>query len=192
MKKGHVRKDLLDKHLSDPELLPALIASAKSLSRHEQTAEEMTIAMKKQTAEMKQLNDKCRTHASEATRQATDLNRLVAKCRRQEADIERLTALVRIYQPSDLTSAQITTIRRAIVGAINIGAPLYNEGNIRGCAQLYETTTKTCMETVGDSPGLAHSEFTSALEFCELDSPTDDEKAWKLRRAFDAILEHYD
>jgi hypothetical protein len=73
---------------------------------------------------------------------------------------------------------------RALQAAISRGAPLYNSGDIAGCAALYLDVARS----VRDGGSLTE---LSALEFSSLlDSPPADAnaRAWALRHAFDRFL----
>jgi hypothetical protein len=77
-------------------------------------------------------------------------------------------------------------IRTLLAQAIQIGAPAYNAGDHRGCFEIYAATARLIVKTLtGGEP--AKERLRQALDRCrELDDT--DQKAWTLRRAFDAIL----
>lgn len=84
----------------------------------------------------------------------------------------------------------------ALIGAtINVGAPRYNSGDIRGCAALYWTTIDLIAETpaVRGFPGYAKA-LAQVKPIIELEAPAGpftpaaiDAFAWELRHALDAV-----
>ena len=84
----------------------------------------------------------------------------------------------------------------ALIGAtINVGAPRYNGGDVRGCAALYWTTIQLIHETpaVRGFPGYAKT-LAQVKPIIELDVPAGpftpaaiDAFAWELRHALDAV-----
>jgi Zinc finger, C3HC4 type (RING finger) len=118
----------------------------------------------------------------------------------QQQQIQQLTDRVEAARRSAVSASTsvsdermsptvIATIKRAIVRAINRGAPMYNAGDISGCANLYQITAQECIREGARS--LAQARLEEALETCDMIERSDDEKAWALRRAFDAILDAY-
>lgn len=81
----------------------------------------------------------------------------------------------------------INYIGNAIVGAVNIGAPLYNRGNIEACYRVYEGAvldiTRNAAACVGPNKALNTGLREAANRVNYVD------KAWALRDAFDGVLE---
>lgn len=71
-----------------------------------------------------------------------------------------------------------------LVMAIDRGAPLYNHGDHAGCVAVYEAAARRAMEA-GDGVGAWHRQQLMAALSERAASPSD--RAWALRRAFDAI-----
>jgi serine protease Do len=74
----------------------------------------------------------------------------------------------------------------AISSAIELGAPLYNEGNHEACYRIYEGTAMK-FEREGACKGVREAFGTGLLRAATLDSFT--EKAWALRDTFDGLLD---
>ncbi len=84
-------------------------------------------------------------------------------------------------------------LKEFLIFAINQGTPLFNGGDHYGCYRIYEFAAKRIIwgsAQCPDSPALvqAGKALQAALEHAEA-VPTAKEKAWALRRVFDAILE---
>jgi hypothetical protein len=75
-----------------------------------------------------------------------------------------------------------------IAAAINNGSQMYNSGDIKGCAGLYESvSTQLLTQGVDGYPRLAIEEALSRVVNVDFN-----EKAWLLRYAFDAIISYAD
>ncbi|HZC06313.1 MAG TPA: hypothetical protein VE338_11815 [Ktedonobacterales bacterium] len=82
-----------------------------------------------------------------------------------------------------------------ISATINVGAPRYNQGDVRGCAALYWTTLRLIAETpaLRGFPGYAKAvaQIKPVLEFAVPAGPfttaATDAFAWELRHALDAV-----
>ena len=102
-----------------------------------------------------------------------------------------------INNANDNTSAsnkQMETLEELLIRTINIGAPIYNKGDKRGCYELYiEAAKHACSQpqlfkaAVGQ---LLESATEEAMEvIASSDSEIDyDQAAWILRRCFDSVL----
>src|SRR5581483_3412820 len=76
---------------------------------------------------------------------------------------------------------------RAYIGlAIQIGAPAYNLGDLRGCYEVYACTARLLLQGVKGADE-ARQTLREALEQCSTQVDVN-EQAWIMRRAFDAIL----
>jgi hypothetical protein len=73
---------------------------------------------------------------------------------------------------------------RAIRAAISRGAPLYNSGDVAGCAALYMETARATAVS-GSLTDLSSLELVSLLQSPPADANT---RAWALRHAFDRFL----
>ena len=91
-------------------------------------------------------------------------------------------------------SSKLETLEELLIRTINEGAPMYNQGDKRGCYELYMDAAKhACMQpqvlktAVGE---LLESATEEAMEVVTEESPPDyDQAAWILRRCFDTILD---
>ena len=86
------------------------------------------------------------------------------------------------------TNAQKTLIFKTIQGAIEVGAPLYNDGKISACYQLYEgaaadLTQRLTTSCAGPKRALSDGQRRAA----KLDDPG--AQAWAMRDTFDGMLE---
>jgi Transmembrane protein 43 len=70
--------------------------------------------------------------------------------------------------------------------AIEIGAPVYNSGDLRGCYEIYAATARLIVKTF-DGGRSAKKRLQKALDQCSQLNDAD-KKAWAMRHAFDAIL----
>ena len=78
-------------------------------------------------------------------------------------------------------------VANAIVGAINIGAPLYNQGNIEACYRVYEGAIYDVSRNAAACNGPNKALNAGLKEAATRGNFTD--KAWALRDAFDGVLE---
>jgi len=81
----------------------------------------------------------------------------------------------------------LALVQRRIVEAIQRGAPTYNDGDFRGCYEIYERTARQIEQTLpaacrGPTRALRDGRQTAATR------RTDAEKAWAMRDAFDGLL----
>lgn len=102
---------------------------------------------------------------------------------------EYLLALLEL--PDIVTIGSLSDIQTAIEGAISVGAPRYNRGDIAGCARLYLVTALTLInaQISRGFPGQARILDTLKKGLVEAQMLGDaDERAWALRHAFDRVL----
>jgi hypothetical protein len=81
----------------------------------------------------------------------------------------------------------IDAIYIVIEEAINIGAPTYNQGNIMGCYRIYEGAAYKIIYKYGGECKEIKDILEAALEKSYGDYSAAD-KAWIMRKAFDAIM----
>lgn len=81
---------------------------------------------------------------------------------------------------------QVTDMIDAISDAIDIGAPLYNRGDIEACFRIYEGTSSK-LERDPPCPGIARAFGDGLLRASALTSWK--EKAWALRDTFDGVID---
>jgi len=82
-----------------------------------------------------------------------------------------------------------------IGAAVNVGAPRYNSGDVRGCAALYWTTIHLIVETPAIRGFAGYARATAQLKpVLDLEPPAGaftpaatDAFAWELRHALDAV-----
>jgi hypothetical protein len=86
----------------------------------------------------------------------------------------------------DCEAKDIGEAVKAVSEAIELGAPLYNQGNHEACYRIYEGASSKLEH---DSPckGVREAFGAGLLRASTLDSPT--EKAWALRDTFDGLIE---
>lgn len=75
-----------------------------------------------------------------------------------------------------------------IVTAIGVGAPVFNAGDHRGCYRVYETAAREIEADLGGRcTALGRALRDGRLR--ALGVPSDTDRAWAMRYAFDAILD---
>ena len=98
--------------------------------------------------------------------------------------------------PDLLIVASMEDIHAAIAAAINVGAPRYNAGDVRGCCVVYWAMAQSLVASPATRgfPGYARA-LGQLRAVVEREPPVVaygadgmDELAWSLRRAFDATL----
>lgn len=75
----------------------------------------------------------------------------------------------------------------AIAHAISIGAPIYNAGSPLGCYRIYEGASYKLLYLLGGECAELTALLRAGLAQAQRDGMVD-QKAWTLRRIFDAIL----
>ena len=83
---------------------------------------------------------------------------------------------------SDLETAEV-----GIANAIQVGAPLYNEGNADACFRVYEGAALAIDRKLKSCVGVKKALGEGVTRAAGLQSPV--EKAWAMRDAFDGLLE---
>lgn len=86
--------------------------------------------------------------------------------------------------------ADIAKARTAISQAIAVGAPAYNRGDVRGCAEVYQETARGMIDSRLDIPASLRDRLKSEVDDGITDTTDYNDKAWALRRVFDSILEY--
>lgn len=81
---------------------------------------------------------------------------------------------------------QVTDVVEAITSAIDVGAPLYNRGDIEACFRIYEGTSSK-LERDPPCKGVGKAFGDGLLRASTL--ATYKEKAWALRDTFDGLIE---
>jgi hypothetical protein len=81
---------------------------------------------------------------------------------------------------------QLQTVVSAISRAINVGAPLYNQGNVEACYRIYEGAALEVQRTVLECPGPKKALADGITRAEKLSGWSD--KAWAMRDSFDGIL----
>lgn len=79
------------------------------------------------------------------------------------------------------------SVQSAILTAIDIGAPTYNQGNYLGCYRIYEGAAYKILYKYGGACIRVGQILKTAIEKSYGDF-SDSEKAWIMRVAFDEIL----
>lgn len=81
----------------------------------------------------------------------------------------------------------VEAIANALGQAINMGAPIYNRGDVEACYRLYARTAEQLIDSRGDCPGAQRALRDGLLRCEELTDP--DDRAWALRDTFDGLLD---
>ena len=81
----------------------------------------------------------------------------------------------------------LEVVRFYIATAITLGAPAYNNGDKRGCFEIYSATARLLLAIV-QGADIARMGLREALEKSSTLMDVD-EQAWIMRQAFDVILE---
>lgn len=87
----------------------------------------------------------------------------------------------------DCPEEQIVLIGRAILGAIQVGAPLYNEGRHKECYLIYSGTADELVKKVPGCAGVKKALSDGMGTAAGLADYTD--QAWAMRDAFDGLLD---
>lgn len=85
---------------------------------------------------------------------------------------------------SNVAGLEATT--RALAGAIQQGAPAYNEGDIDTCFRLYQQVARQLIDARGDCPGVQRALRAGLERAGGMDDV--DHKAWAMRDTFDGLL----
>ncbi len=81
---------------------------------------------------------------------------------------------------------QLRATYEAILQAINVGAPLYNDGNYEACYRIYAGAALTVAATIRGCAGPKAALATGVGNAAKLSGWSD--KAWAMRDAFDGLL----
>lgn len=88
------------------------------------------------------------------------------------------------------TKAERDAIYSAIASAIDIGAPLYNAGNIEACFRIYQGAALDLSRKLGKCSGPKKALQVGLDRADKLDTP--DQRAWAMRDTFDGLLDVLD
>jgi hypothetical protein len=80
----------------------------------------------------------------------------------------------------------VESIAVAIMQAIQLGAPAYNQGDIEGCYRFYSLTAERLLREHPECPGV-HAALREGQQRCTQLWDVD-ERAWALRDTFDGLL----
>jgi len=102
------------------------------------------------------------------------------------AKVDRKVPLYDTTLLDGCTQEQLAEVASAIEDAIEVGAPLYNQGNHKACFKIYEGTAEK-WETESGCAGIRQA-FQDGLERAgKLDDDT--AKAWAMRDTFDGLMD---
>jgi len=87
---------------------------------------------------------------------------------------------------NECPAPQLKTIVGAISQAINVGAPLYNQGNFEACYRIYEGAALEVQQTVKQCQGPKQA-LVAGIDNAKTVAGWSD-KAWAMRDAFDGVL----
>lgn len=88
------------------------------------------------------------------------------------------------------TAPNLEQIKQQISRAISVGAPAYNAGDIKGCANTYAATAEIILGNLPDQLRINLGKCLEDMNDDDVGNMNDDARAWALRRQFDAILEY--
>jgi S1-C subfamily serine protease len=80
----------------------------------------------------------------------------------------------------------LEAIGAALVAAIQVGAPAYNEGDVERCYRIYEETARRLVEQRDDCPGPQRALRDGLARAAALDDAN--AQSWAMRDAFDGLL----
>lgn len=90
--------------------------------------------------------------------------------------------------PDANETAEPSKVVRAYLSlAIQIGAPSYNQGDHRGCYEVYACTARMLLKAIKGAEAEKKA-LKRALERCATMNDVNDQ-AWTMRHAFDELLE---
>lgn len=81
---------------------------------------------------------------------------------------------------------QFVTVLSGIQQAIDVGAPLYNQGNVEACYRIYASAAISLQSKIEDCPGPKRA-LLDGIDNADKSKDWDD-KAWAMRDAFDGIV----
>ena len=90
----------------------------------------------------------------------------------------------------DCSAEDVDKVRDTIQSAINVGAPLYNDGQFDACYRIYATTSEALQQTLAGCPGAKRALAAGLREAAKRADGVS--KAWALRDAFDGLLDVID
>ena len=79
-------------------------------------------------------------------------------------------------------------VASAIVALIEQGAPVFNEGRLRECAELYRRGAMAILAMPSGGPSPGDRQTLEAALRAASSARSDEDKAWALREGFDRIL----
>jgi len=95
------------------------------------------------------------------------------------------TSVGTLQSKSSVKSAGTSGVTDTLQKAIGMGAPAYNAGDIRGCADMYANAARRAVKLAGDDTETG-SGLRAALQTSQ--GQSSQQAAWTLRRAFDSII----
>lgn len=87
----------------------------------------------------------------------------------------------------DCGDEEVDKLRDTIQNAINVGAPLYNDGQFEACFRIYATTSEALQQTLAGCSGAKRALAAGLHEAAGRGDAV--AKAWALRDAFDGLLD---
>jgi serine protease Do len=106
----------------------------------------------------------------------------------QAPAVKRNVPTLNVHVLDGCSNGSIALILKSIGDAIELGAPLYNEGNFEGCYHVYEGAASDLerkLKSACDRPAKALAE--GRKKAARLSNPSD--QAWALRDTFDSLLD---
>jgi hypothetical protein len=89
------------------------------------------------------------------------------------------------------SKADLDAVETKIHDAVDVGAPLYNEGDFDGCYRTYESCAQTLERTIHETcKGPPRALRTGREHASKLGAPA--EQAWAMRDTFDGLLDVID
>jgi uncharacterized surface protein with fasciclin (FAS1) repeats len=92
----------------------------------------------------------------------------------------------RVLLPEAPVQEPALDLQGLLLEAIEVGVPLFNSGDVAGCAAAYERAARRAVHAAAPSVGALHRRLLGQALEAPASSPED--RAWALRRVFDRIL----
>ncbi len=103
-------------------------------------------------------------------------------------EIEIETIHVRFYEEKTTDSILPQQAPDIFMDAISKGVPMYNRGNVKGCAELYENAISTVLQDWKESLAEEKSRKLQQTLNASKIAKSDSQKAWILRHGMDEML----
>jgi hypothetical protein len=103
-----------------------------------------------------------------------------------QAEVEQRTSEHPLSLLDGSTVEGLVAVNSALVGAIQIGAPAYNKGEIEACFRMYSQTALKLIEARADCPGVQRALRDGLVRAQSMkEAPL---RAWAMRDTFDGLI----